>query len=77
MGWDPERYEAWFDTPEGRFALDREAHLLQAVLAGWPRRGHKLLEVGCGTGLFLEMLYQMGFDITGMDNSTEMIMAAR
>ncbi|MBI9078769.1 MAG: methyltransferase domain-containing protein [Pseudodesulfovibrio sp.] len=77
MGWDPERYEEWFDTPEGRFALDQEARLLQSVLAGWPRRGHKLLEIGCGTGLFLEMLYQMGFDVTGTDNSPEMIMAAR
>jgi len=77
MGWDPERYEEWFDTPEGQFALDQEARLLQAVLAGWPRRGHKLLEIGCGTGLFLEVLYQMGFDVTGMDNSPEMIMAAR
>ncbi|MUM77355.1 methyltransferase domain-containing protein [Pseudodesulfovibrio sp. F-1] len=77
MGWDPERYEQWFDTPEGRFALDCETRLLQAVLAGWPRRGHKLVELGCGTGLMLEMLYQMGFDVTGLDSSPEMIMAAR
>lgn len=77
MDWDPERYEQWFDTAEGRFALDCETRLLQSVLAGWPRRGHKLLEIGCGTGLILEMLYQMGFDVTGLDNSPEMIMAAR
>ncbi|MCJ2165630.1 MULTISPECIES: class I SAM-dependent methyltransferase [unclassified Pseudodesulfovibrio] len=77
MAWDPDRYEAWFDTPEGQYALDQEARLLQDVLAGWPRRKHKLLEIGCGTGLFLEMLYQMGLDVTGMDNSPEMIMAAR
>lgn len=77
MVWDPQRYEEWFDTAEGRFALDQEARLLQAVLAGWPRRGHKLIEIGCGTGLFLEMLYQMGLDVTGVDSSPEMIMAAR
>ncbi len=77
MIWDPEQYEQWFSTPEGQFALDREVRLLQAVLAGWPRRGHKLLEIGCGTGLFLEMLYQMGLDVTGIDNSPEMIMVAR
>lgn len=77
MNWNPEQYEQWFDTPEGRFALDREAQLLQAVVAGWPRRKHKLLEIGCGTGLFLEMLYGMGFDVTGIDSSPEMIMAAR
>ncbi|QJB55992.1 class I SAM-dependent methyltransferase [Pseudodesulfovibrio sp. zrk46] len=77
MDWDPVRYERWFDTPEGLFALEREMQLLQSMLAGWPRRGHKLLEVGCGTGLFLEQLYQMGFDITGIDSSPAMIMAAR
>ncbi|AMK09980.1 MAG: class I SAM-dependent methyltransferase [Pseudodesulfovibrio sp.] len=77
MVWDPDRYEAWFDTPEGQYALDREVQLLQDVLAGWPRRKHKLLEIGCGTGLFLDHLYQMGLDVTGIDNSPEMIMAAR
>ena len=50
---------------------------MQDVLAGWPRRKHKLLEIGCGTGLFLDHLYQMGLDVTGIDNSPEMIMAAR
>lgn len=77
MGWDPDQYERWFDSPEGQFALDREIQLLQSVLAGWPRRGHKLLDIGCGTGLFLEILYQMGFDISGIDSSPEMILAAR
>ncbi|QGY39159.1 methyltransferase domain-containing protein [Pseudodesulfovibrio cashew] len=77
MAWDPERYEKWFETPEGTFALEREMQLLQSVLAGWPRRGHKLLEIGCGTGLFLETLYQMGFDVSGIDSSPAMIMAAR
>ncbi|XXJ18067.1 class I SAM-dependent methyltransferase [Desulfovibrio caledoniensis] len=77
MSWDPDRYEAWFDTPEGRYALDREVMLLQDVLAGWPRRKRKILEIGCGTGLFMETLYQMGLDVTGMDKSPEMIAAAR
>jgi SAM-dependent methyltransferase len=77
MVWDPERYEQWFDTPEGRFALDSETRLLQSVLAGWPRRGHKLVELGCGTGLILEILYQMGLDVTGLDSSPEMLAAAR
>lgn len=77
MHWDPDRYEQWFDTPHGQFALEREVQLLQSVLAGWPRRGRKLLEIGCGTGLFLEHLYQMGFDVSGIDSGPDMIMAAR
>lgn len=77
MAWDAERYESWFDTDEGRFALEREAHLLQSLAAGWPSRCSTLLEIGCGTGLFLEMLWQMGFDVTGVDKSPSMIDAAR
>ena len=77
MIWDPDRYEEWFETPEGAFALDRESRLLQEVIAGWPRRGKKLLELGCGTGLFLEILWQLGFDVTGLDKSPEMVMAGR
>ena len=77
MTWDPDRYEKWFSTPEGSYALEQEVRLLQNVLAGWPRRKRKLLEIGCGTGLFLDMLYQMGLDVTGLDSSPEMVMAAR
>ncbi|NDV20661.1 methyltransferase domain-containing protein [Pseudodesulfovibrio sp. JC047] len=77
MAWNPDTYEAWFDTPEGRFALEQETRLLHNVLAGWPRRKHKLLEIGCGTGLFMDILYQMGLDVTGIDTSPEMLMAAR
>ncbi|CCH49260.1 class I SAM-dependent methyltransferase [Pseudodesulfovibrio piezophilus] len=77
MEWNPEKYEQWFDTPQGQFALEREVQLLQSVVAGWPRRGRKLLEIGCGTGLFLEMLYQMGFDVSGLDASQDMVAAAR
>lgn len=77
MFWDPDRYEKWFDSPAGQFALEAEARLLQAMLAGWPRRGHRLLEIGCGTGLFLEILYAMGFDVTGLDASPDMVEAAR
>lgn len=77
MSWDAERYESWFDTEPGRFALEREARLLQTMVAGWPRRGTRLLEVGCGTGLFLEMLWQMGFDVTGLDKNRNMTDAAR
>lgn len=77
MDWNPDRYEAWFATEEGRFALEREAQLLYAVLADWPRRKRKLLDIGCGTGMFLERLYQMGFDVSGIDSSPAMIMASR
>ncbi len=47
------------------------------MVAGWPRRGTKLLEVGCGTGIFLESLWQKGFDVTGVDLSPGMVKAAQ
>jgi SAM-dependent methyltransferase len=60
MNWDALSYERWFETPAGRFALEQERRLLEGVVAGWPRRCKTLLEVGCGTGIFLELLYHTG-----------------
>jgi len=78
--WDSEtarRYDAWFQTPAGMFALKREMRLLEHMTASWPRRGQRLLEVGCGTGLFLEVLHRAGFDVTGLDSSPAMLETAR
>jgi ubiquinone/menaquinone biosynthesis C-methylase UbiE len=74
---DPVRYDAWFETESGRFALEAEKRLLSAVVAGWPRRGQKLLEIGCGTGVFLEALWEMGFEVSGLDPAPTMLAAAR
>ncbi len=72
-----ERYESWFRTPTGAFALEREKRLLHNLISPWPRRGQRLLEVGCGTGLFLEMFWENGFDVTGLDLSPAMLAASR
>ena len=77
MSWDAEKYERWFASPIGQNALYCERRLLEHMVAGWPRRGASLLEVGCGTGFFLESLWQMGFEITGLDLSPGMVKAAR
>lgn len=77
MSWDAQRYEQWFGTPEGQFAMQQEMRLLGDMISGWPRRNRKLLEIGCGTGLFLEKLWDMGFDVTGVDKSPAMLEAAR
>ncbi|WP_428563456.1 MAG: class I SAM-dependent methyltransferase [Solidesulfovibrio sp. DCME] len=78
--WDSQtaqRYDAWFQTPPGAFALAREIRLIERLTAGWPRRGQRLLEIGCGTGIFLEVLHGAGFDVTGLDLSPPMLEAAR
>ncbi|MEA4857980.1 MAG: class I SAM-dependent methyltransferase [Solidesulfovibrio sp.] len=78
--WDNEtarRYDAWFQTPPGAFALTREIRLIERLTSDWPRRGQRLLEIGCGTGIFLDVLHGAGFDVTGLDASPAMLEAAR
>lgn len=69
--------DEWYSSPRGAFALEQEHLLLQYLVSAWPRRGHSLLDVGCGTGIFAEMLREYGFDVIGFDNSQEMLAASR
>ncbi len=78
--WDSghaQAYDQWFFTPVGSFALEQEKRLIQRLISTWPRRRQSLLEVGCGTGIFLELFWESGFDITGLDNSRDMLRQAR
>jgi ubiquinone/menaquinone biosynthesis C-methylase UbiE len=50
------RYEEWFASRSGAFAFARERALLEAVIAGLPRRGQRLLEIGCGPGVVWSVL---------------------
>lgn len=67
----------WYATPQGAYALAREKILLQHALSPWPRRGHSLLDMGCGDGLFLEFFWQSGFDVTAIDRASPLLDAAR
>ncbi|MGH6981425.1 MAG: bifunctional 2-polyprenyl-6-hydroxyphenol methylase/3-demethylubiquinol 3-O-methyltransferase UbiG [Stellaceae bacterium] len=42
-----------------------------------PFRGLNLLDIGCGAGLATEPMVRLGFDVTGIDASEDMIAAAR
>lgn len=70
-------HENWYATTQGSYALMREKHLLQRVLSPWPRRGHSLLEVECGTGLFLEFFWEGGFDVSGLDSQLPLVTMAQ
>ncbi|MEW6282887.1 MAG: class I SAM-dependent methyltransferase [Candidatus Eremiobacterota bacterium] len=48
-----ERYDAWFDTPEGRILFENE---LLAARPLWARVSPPRLEVGVGTGRFAQAL---------------------
>ncbi len=78
--WDEEsvvRYENWFASPAGQYAFHMERRLLDQLLSVWPRRGQKLLEIGCGPGFFLEAFYEAGFQVTGLDLSPAMLESSR
>lgn len=52
-------------------------NLARRMASGWPRRGHKLLEMFCADGYFLEMFWHFGFDVTGHDQSPRLLGMAR
>jgi 2-polyprenyl-3-methyl-5-hydroxy-6-metoxy-1,4-benzoquinol methylase len=66
------------DPYESCFAYSR--HRLQKLMRRLlPERGEglRLLDVGCGTGHHLAQLRQQGFDVAGVDGSSEMITLAQ
>ncbi|MDR2893745.1 MAG: class I SAM-dependent methyltransferase [Deltaproteobacteria bacterium] len=70
-------YDVWYDSPRGGFALDAQQLLLRRMIAGWPRRGHNLLELFCASGRFLESFWEAGFDVTGQEQNQELALLAR
>ncbi len=59
--------EAWQATPAGARILERQHQLIVHMISAWPRRHCSLVEIGCGTGRFLEIFWSAGFDVTGTD----------
>lgn len=55
--------------------LQREAPLLQRVLAGAP--SPRVLDLGCGSGEHTRLLTALGFEVTGVDASASQLEAAR
>jgi ubiquinone/menaquinone biosynthesis C-methylase UbiE len=68
-------YETWQKSPEG-VLLDRlSSELILRLLR--PRKGERILDIGCGTGDHLLLLCRLGFDVTGLDASPYMLDIAR
>lgn len=62
---NPADYDAWYDTPRGRWIGDTEYALAARLLA--PQAGDSLLDVGCGTGWFTRRAAADGLVATGLD----------
>jgi 2-polyprenyl-3-methyl-5-hydroxy-6-metoxy-1,4-benzoquinol methylase len=71
---ETERVWGW-GTPAGRLRAERRGALI-AEGAGLAR-GLRVLEIGCGTGLFTEMFARSGAEILAVDLSEELLEKAR
>jgi ubiquinone/menaquinone biosynthesis C-methylase UbiE len=70
-----ESYESWYEDA-GRKADRLEKELLAALLDGL-EEVRTVLEVGCGTGHFSRWFAARGLEVTGLDRSLPMLVAAR
>ena len=61
----PAEYDAWYDTPRGRWIGEAEFRLLAHLLGPLP--GRTLLDVGCGTGWFTRAFADRADRIVGLD----------
>jgi len=71
----PEHYDQWFTTPIGLLVKQYESDLILELLE--PQPGEKILDAGCGTGIFTLDLLSHGCQVTGMDISWPMLIRAK
>ncbi|MBI3010607.1 MAG: methyltransferase domain-containing protein [Candidatus Omnitrophica bacterium] len=68
--------EVWgWQSPAGRLRASRRKTLLRDH--GRFVQGHRVLEIGCGTGVFTEALVGSGAEVIAMDISLELLSKAR
>lgn len=66
-----DKYDRWFTTPSGRLVKKYETELLLEMLH--PQPGERILDVGCGTGVFTEDVLDYGTTVVGIDLSVPML----
>jgi len=70
----PERYDLWFTTPIGELVREYEKKLIISLLK--PEKGDKILDAGCGTGVFTDDILKHGALVFGIDISLPMLSRA-
>jgi SAM-dependent methyltransferase len=68
---DPASYDAWYGTAFGSLCHRLEKGALFSLVSFNP--GDKVLDAGCGTGVYLEELLRLGLDVTGVDQDEDML----
>ncbi|MHB1565501.1 MAG: class I SAM-dependent methyltransferase [Acidiferrobacter sp.] len=72
---DAATYNAWYETPRGRWIGATEFRLLSRRLR--LQTGETLLDVGCGTGWFTRRFAHAGALVTGIDANPDSLTFAR
>lgn len=76
MNYESEKIKKAYDEFASRYAVLNENMLLQFQLfefLSFLNKKSKILDAGCGAGRDCEMLYEEGYNITGIDFSKNMI----
>ncbi len=71
----PERYDQWFKTPIGKLVKEIEVGLILELLDPGPEE--KILDAGCGTGIFTLDILARKAHVIGLDISHQMLMHAK
>jgi SAM-dependent methyltransferase len=69
-----QRYDAWFDSPWGRYAWRTETRAVLGALG--PLSGRRVADIGCGTGRLLHALTGRGARTVGIDTDPGMLALA-
>ena len=69
-----EYYNQWFTTPIGKLVLETEQELINRFIDSSP--GDRILDAGCGTGIFTLDFLKSGAIVTGLDISRGMLLNA-
>ena len=70
----PDKYDRWFTTSMGKLVKKYETEALFSLLN--PDKDQRILDVGCGTGIFTVDMLSRGAEVVGLDLSLPMIRRA-
>lgn len=71
----PDKYEQWFQTPIGRLVEEYENRLILEMLQ--PHPGERILDAGCGSGVFTRPLLAAGAQVDGLEISLPMLQRSK